>query len=248
MGHISEIIGLIVIYIWISIRDLLTRNINIREFINCIYEASYNSILIVILTNLSIGMVSSLQLTKYFVGFGMGSEIGGSAATALIKELAPLITAIVLIGRICSAWAAEIGSMKMTEQISALKVMKIDLHYFLISPRIWSCILAMPVLNLVAILSGLMGGYIVAILMTDLDLLTFIDSIKRYISFYSVCVSMIKSIVFGSVIAAIACLYGLKANGGAIGVGRYTTKAVVSALICLFFINYTLSYIFFSLL
>ena len=192
-------------------------------------------------------MVSSLQLTKHFAAFGAISEIGGTNAMALVRELAPVITAVVVTGRVGSAWAAEIGTMNITEQINALKIMKLSPEWFLVSPRVLACMLSMPILNLVAILASLTGAYWVAEAIAQVGIITYVDSIKRYVDIYDFSVTSIKAVCFGAIIASIACSYGLKAGGGAAGVGKFTTKAVVTCLICLFAFNYVLSFVFYSL-
>ncbi|MDJ0625052.1 MAG: ABC transporter permease [Candidatus Caenarcaniphilales bacterium] len=243
-----EIIGLIVNHTKCSLGYLFKGNVNVKEFWSHAYETSWKSISTVIITTFSIGMVSSLQLTKHFAAFGALSEIGGTNALAQVRELGPVITAVVVIGRIGSAWAAEIGTMKITEQINALKIMRIKPEWFLVSPRVLSCMLSMPILNVVAILSSLFGGFVVAELIAQVGIVSFVSSVKRYIDIYDFFASSVKSICFGAVIASIACSFGLMASGGAAGVGRFTTKAVVTCLICLFALNYVLSFIFYSLL
>ncbi|HEY9885943.1 MAG TPA: ABC transporter permease, partial [Vampirovibrionales bacterium] len=175
-------------------------------------------------------------------------EIGGANALAQIRELAPVIGAVVMTGRIGSAWAAEIGTMKTSEQISALKIMKITPEWFLVTPRVLACMIAMPIMNVVAILSSLTGAFIIASVIADVDPHSFIESVKRYIDVYDFFASTLKAIAFGGVIASIACSCGLQADGGAAGVGKYTTKAVVTSLICLFALNYVMSFLLFSLL
>jgi phospholipid/cholesterol/gamma-HCH transport system permease protein len=246
--ELLEIIGLILEHIVITLGLVLSGKINMREFIVHLYEVSWQSVSTVALTNVSIGMVSSLQLTEHFQTFGALSEIGGANAMALMRELAPVITAVVVSGRVGSAWAAEIGTMKITEQINALKIMRLNPEEFLIAPRIFGCMLAMPVLNVVAILASLGGAYFVAEAISQLGIIAFTDSIKRYVDVYDFMASNIKAVFFGGIIASIACSYGLKAGGGAAGVGKYTTKAVVTCLICLFALNYVMSFVFYAIL
>lgn len=243
-----EIIGLIVDHTKCSLRFLVNGNVNVKEFWTHAYETAWKSISTVMITTFSIGMVSSLQLTKHFAAFGALSEIGGTNALAQIRELGPVITAVVVIGRIGSAWAAEIGTMKITEQINALKIMRISPEWFLVSPRVLSCMLAMPILNIVAILASLFGGFVIAELIAHVGPVQFVSSVKRYIDVYDLFASSFKSVCFGAMIASISCSFGLMASGGAAGVGRFTTKAVVTCLICLFAFNYVLSFIFYSLL
>ncbi|MDX1919732.1 MAG: ABC transporter permease [Candidatus Caenarcaniphilales bacterium] len=243
-----ETIGLIVEHTQASLSYLFHGTVNSKEFWRHAYETAWKTISTVVITTTSIGAVSSLQLTKHFATFGALSEIGGANAMAQVRELGPVITAIVVIGRIGSAWAAEIGSMKITEQVNALKVMRISPEWFSVAPRVLACMLAMPILNVVAIISSLVGGYIVAELIAGVGIVTFVDSVKRYIDVYDFFVTSFKSVCFGATVASIACSFGLQASGGAAGVGKYTTRAVVTSLICLFAFNYVLSSIFFSLL
>jgi phospholipid/cholesterol/gamma-HCH transport system permease protein len=242
-----ETVGLIVEHTKEALKDLFNGSVNAKEFWTHSYETAWKSISTVIITTASIGAVSSLQLTKHFANFGALAEIGGTNALAHIRELGPVITAIVVIGRIGSAWAAEIGSMKITEQINALKVMRISPEWFLVSPRVLACMLSMPILNIVAIISSLTGGFIVAAVIANVSLGQFVDSVRRYIDVYDFFISTFKSICFGASVASIACSLGLTASGGAAGVGKCTTKAVVTSLICLFGFNYALSFIFYSL-
>ncbi len=241
-------VGIVAEHAQITFEMVRRGQINLREFWRHSYEAGWKSVPIVIITTMSIGMVSSLQLTKHFAAFGALSEIGGTNAIVQFRELSPVITAIVVIGRVGSAWAAEIGTMKITEQVNALKVMRVSLGWFLLTPRILACMLAMPILNLVAIFSSLFGGFLVAETISGVGITPYINSIHRYITGYDVIVTSLKSILFGLSIASISCITGLQARGGAAGVGNYTTKAVISAMIFIFAENYVLSYIFFNII
>lgn len=243
-----EIIGKIIEHVYSSLNYLRLGKVNQKEFWSQAYDTAWSSISTVIITNISIGAVSSLQLTKHFAAFGALSEIGGTNAMAQLRELAPVITAIVVTGRIGSAWAAEVGTMKITEQINALKVMKLSPEWFIVAPRVLACMLSMPILNIIAIFASLLGGYIVAELIAQVGFTSYVNSIKHYVDVYDFTVTSFKALCFGGVIASIACSYGLEATGGAAGVGKYTTKAVVSCLICLFAFNYILSFIFYTLL
>lgn len=251
MSIFAEILGFVgyfSIYLRDAVITILRGRINKREFIRHLFESLNNSMLVVFITTMSIGMVSSLQLTNYFISFGMGYNIGGTNAISLIRELAPVITAVVISGRLASAWTAEIGSMKMTEQINALKIIKINLNEFLINPRLLAIAIAMPILNLIGILAGLWGGYLVSYLIANLNIWIFLDSIRESLTLYECFVSTVKAIIFGICIAITSCLMGLQSSGGSLGVGQYTTKSVVSCLIVVFCMNYLLSYIFFTLI
>ena len=247
VSELFELIGAIWLSLYHSVRDGLRLRINQREFWDKAWQVGNASLLTVILTSLSIGMVSSLQLVKHFAAYGALSSIGGANALAQIREMAPVVTSLVLIGRVGSAWAAEIGSMKMTDQLSALQVMKLSWQEFLITPRVLSCMLLLPALDLVALTATLTGGYLIADVMVGLSIHTYVDSIPAFIDGYDLLVTLVKSMIFGWLVAAIACFYGFQAHGGTIGVGRYTTKAVVAALLAIFVVNFVLSFVFYSL-
>ena len=228
--------------------SVLRKTINLKEFWKHVIEVSWASVFIIALTTLTVGMIISLQFTKQFQSFGALNQIGGANAVIQFRELSPVITAIILIGRIGSSWSAEIGSMKITEQISALKVMKVRLNCFPVSPRVLSCLIAFPILNLLAIIFSLSGGFLVANLISGLGLDSYLLSIREQASIYDFMVSLLKSLIFGLLVASVSCFYGLKAEGGSSGVGQYTTKAVVQSLVLLFCLDYILSYLFFAIL
>jgi phospholipid/cholesterol/gamma-HCH transport system permease protein len=242
-----ENLGAIGLHFMCALRMLFMGEVNMREFWRVASDAAWSSVGTVVLTSATIGLVSSLQSIEYFSSFGASGEIGGINAMALMRELAPIITAIVLTGRVGSAWAAEIGSMKITEQISALQVMNISVERFLIAPRVLASMLAMPILNVFAFVSGMVGGYWIAHGMEDMSLQVYIQSVDKYVDLYDYFVTNLKSVLFGATVASISCSLGLKATGGATGLGRYTTKAVVTTLVTLFLFNYLLSFIFYSL-
>ncbi|MDX1917820.1 MAG: ABC transporter permease [Candidatus Caenarcaniphilales bacterium] len=248
IGDLLGTIGLIVGHIRSSLNYLWHGSVNLREFWGHAYEVAWRTVSTVGISSFSIGMVSALQMAKYFASYGSLSEVGGVNALAQFRELSPLLTAIVLTGRLGSAWAAEIGTMRITEQISALKVMRISPEWFLVAPRVLASMAAMPILNVVAILASLVGGFLIAQVITPITAVQYFSSIKRYIDFYDVFVTSFKAVCFGATVASVSCSCGLSATGGAAGVGKNTTKAVVTCLLCLFALNYFLSFVFYSVL
>ncbi len=200
-----------------------------------------DSLPIVLMTILCTGMVFSVQTAKEFVRFGASGTVGGIVAIAMARELVPVLTGVVVAGRIGAAIAAELGTMKVTEQIDALRVMAANPVSFLVVPRFIAIVVMMPFLIVFANFIGDLGGYIVAHYYAGISTFTFVDSIKRYAEVYDLVGGMIKSSFFGAIIATVGCHKGLNAPNGAEGVGLATTASVVLSIILIFISNYFLS-------
>ncbi|MBP2627208.1 MAG: hypothetical protein H6Q68_1919 [Firmicutes bacterium] len=200
-----------------------------------------DSLPIVLLTILFTGMVITLQTAHEFIKYGAQSSVGGIVAISMLRELAPVLTGVVVAGRVGAAIAAEIGSMKVTEQIDALRVMAVNPIQYLVVPRLLACIMMVPILVIFADVIGTLGGYLVATLYSGIGSFTYLNSINVFADVHDVIGGLVKAMFFGGAIAIIGCYKGLTAEEGAVGVGRATTAAVVSSMIIIFISNYFLS-------
>ncbi len=207
-----------------------------------------DSLPIVLITGLAVGMVFCLQISGVMIKYGSSGVIGGVTAMSLARELTPSFTSVVVAGRVGAAIAAEIGSMKVTEQLDALTAMGVPPMYYLLLPRMLSAVVMMPLLTILALGIGLVGGTVVGVLAKGLILTTFIDSIKSLLYIEDVVKALFKSSFFGLLIATIASFQGIKTGQGAQGVGEATTKAVVYSLIAIFVSNYFLTFLLFTVL
>ena len=205
-----------------------------------------DSLMIALVTATFVGMVFTIQVAREFLNFGAVQAIGGVLALALSRELAPVLTAVVLAARVGSAFAAEIGTMKVTEQIDALYILKSDPIDYLVVPRLIACCAMLPILTIISLVMGLLGGVFVADLFYGIARTTFIDSIQNFLQVWDLVSAMLKAIIFGAIIAIIGCNWGLTTTGGAKGVGESTTTAVVMALISIFITNFFLSWVMFQ--
>ena len=205
-----------------------------------------DSLIIALVTATFVGMVFTIQVAREFLNFGAVQAIGGVLALALSRELAPVLTAVVLAARVGSAFAAEIGTMKVTEQIDALYVLKSDPIDYLVIPRLIACCAMLPILTIISLVMGMVGGVFVADFFYDIPQTTFIESINAFIQLWDLISAMIKAVIFGGIIAIIGCSWGLTTSGGAKGVGESTTTAVVMALIAIFITNFFLSWMMFQ--
>lgn len=225
---------------------LIGGKIHRRNTLDQMAAVGPESLLIALVTAGFVGMVFTIQVAREFIAFGAGSTVGGVLALSLIRELAPVLTAVVIAGRVGSSFAAEIGTMQVTEQIDALHMLKTDPIDYLVIPRVLACGLMMPFLTMLSFVTGMVGGLIVATSLYGLSQNLFWDSAQGFLSVWDIFAAMFKSVVFGAIIAVIGTSWGLTTTGGAKGVGQSTTTAVVTSLLAIFISNFFLSWIMFQ--
>lgn len=205
-----------------------------------------DSLFIALITAIFVGAVFTIQVAREFIHFGAGNAVGGVLALALTRELTPVLTAVIIAGRVGSAFAAEIGTMRVTEQIDALLMLRTDPIDYLVIPRVIACMAMLPILTILSLITGVIGGLIIATTNYSLPQAIFLDSIRNFLNSWDIYSAMIKAVVFGLLIAVIGCNWGLTTTGGAKGVGQSTTTAVVTSLLMIFIINFFLSAIMFQ--
>ncbi len=208
----------------------------------------FGSIPIVLLTGFFAGAIITLQMARALNAYGASSQVGSIVSLTVVRELGPLLTAIVVTGRNASGIASELGSMKVTEQIDAMRALGTDPVQKLVTPRLTATAVMLPALTVVADAVGLFGAYLVAV-----PLLGIISGDQYWSTSWRALVpddlaqGLIKPFVFGILIALVGCFYGLKTSGGTQGVGRATTQAVVAASIWIFFFALLIDKIFVGL-
>jgi phospholipid/cholesterol/gamma-HCH transport system permease protein len=225
---------------------LLKGKIHRRNTLEQMAVVGPDSLFIALLTAVFVGAVFTIQVAREFITFGAGNFVGGVLAVALTRELAPVLTAVVLAGRVGSAFAAEIGTMRVTEQIDAMLMLKTDPIDYLVIPRVLACLLMMPILTLLSLVTGMLGGLIIAMNIYNLSDTQFLDSARNFLGSWDIISAIIKACCFGVLIAVIGCNWGLTTTGGAKGVGQSTTTAVVTALLIIFISNFFLSWLMFQ--
>ncbi|BAZ50944.1 hypothetical protein NIES4103_35670 [Nostoc sp. NIES-4103] len=225
---------------------LLKGKINWRNTLEQMATVGPDSVFIALLTAVFVGAVFTIQVAREFINFGAGNLVGGVLAVALTRELSPVLTAVVLAGRVGSAFAAEIGTMRVTEQIDAMLILRTDPIDYLVIPRLLACCVMLPILTLLSLVTGMAGGLIVATNIYSISDTVFLDSARNLVGIWDICSAMIKACCFGLLIAVIGCSWGLTTTGGAKGVGQSTTTAVVTALLIVFVSNFFLSWLMFQ--
>lgn len=210
-----------------------------EEVLVTMKRAGMDGVPILGLMSLLLGMViafmSSLQLRQLGATIYVASLVG----IAMVKELGPLLTAILVAGRSGSAFAAEIGTMKVNEEVDALVVMGFEPLGFLAVPKVLAAAVVVPVLTVYATFAGILGGLFIGVTLLDLTAYTFVNEIRGILNLFDITTSLIKAVVFGVVVAGIGCQRGFKVTGGAEGVGLQTTSAVVAALFLIIIIDAT---------
>lgn len=203
------------------------------------------SLFIIILTGAFTGMVFALQVGRAFALFNAESLTGAVASIALARELAPVLAALMVTARAVSAMAAQIGTMRVTQQIDALETMAVDSLNYLATPRIIATVLMLPLLCAVFDLVGSLGCYIVGVHLLSIPVGIFMSKIEFYVLTEDIVQGLFKSVLFGLIISSIGCYKGYHAKGGAVGVGRATTEAVVLASVMVLVSDYFITAIFF---
>ncbi|MEY2983468.1 MAG: ABC-type transport system involved in resistance to organic solvent, permease component [Cyanobacteriota bacterium] len=225
---------------------ILQGRIHRRNTIEQMNSVGPASISIAALTAAFVGMVYTIQIAREFIEYGATTTIGGVVALSLSRELAPVLTAVVIAGRVGSAFAAEIGTMRVTEQLDALYMLKTDPIDYLVVPRVIACALMLPLLTVLALFVGMVGGLIVSSSLYSINPGIFLNSVQVFTELWDVLSALIKSVIFGVIIAIIGCNWGLTTTGGAKGVGESTTAAVVTSLLAIFISNFFLSWLMFQ--
>ena len=225
---------------------LLKGKINRRNTLEQMSIVGPQSLMIALLTSTFVGMVFTIQVAREFLNFGAGAAVGGVLALSLARELAPVLTAVTIAGRVGSAFAAELGTMQVTEQIDAMYMLRTDPIDYLVTPRVLACCLMLPLLTILGLGTGILGGMAMANLIYGIPNMVFLDSARKFLSVWDLCSVPLKAIVFGFLIAIIGTSWGLTTTGGAKGVGESTTTAVVTSLLAIFISNFFLSWIMFQ--
>jgi phospholipid/cholesterol/gamma-HCH transport system permease protein len=214
------------------------------RFVQCLFaieRLGVNSILIIFLSGAAMGMIFTLQLVTFLQPFSAEIGVGAVVAIALSRELGPVITTLMLIAKNGSAMAAELGTMQVTEQIDALESMSINIVHYLVLPKVIASLLVFPVLTLLADVIGVIGGYLIAIPLFNIDAAGYLDYMFNFLFPQDIFFGMIKAAVMGVMISTICCFNGLRTTQGARGVGDSATRAVVISSVSILVADYLLT-------
>lgn len=206
-----------------------------------LYDIGVASVPVVAITGFFTGLVLAAQSFYQLSDKGLTTVTGLLVAKAMITELGPVLTAFMVTGRVGAAMCAELGTMKVTEQIDALETMAVNPNRYLVAPRVIAGSFIMPLLTVFSMVMGIFGGYLIAVYFFGMSPASYFDQMPFHITMFDLGTGIVKAFVFGAIIMTISCYKGMKTTGGAAGVGRATTNSVVISYCCILFMNFFLT-------
>ncbi len=223
-----------------SVRRLFSRPREWGEMVQQMAFVGAASVPIVALTTFFSGSVLALYTAEILVQYGAGSLSGAAVGLAVSREIAPVLAGIMVSARCGSAMAAQLGTMAVTEQIDALRALNVPPTNYLVIPRIVASVLMTPILCMVGVYAGILGGFLVAVSM-GVPEGSFWNSLRQFGEPWDFLGGLIKAAVFGLIVAVVGCQQGLRTEGGAVGVGKATTHAVVISMVLIYIANFVLA-------
>lgn len=239
-------IGRVARFAWRAISHALLPPYYPARLLEQLLIIGYFSLPVVGLTALFVGSALAQQIYIGGSRFNAAATLPAVVVIGIVRELGPVLGGLMVAGRVASAMAAELGTMRVTEQIDALATLRTDPFRYLIAPRVVAATLAMPLLVLVSNVIGVMGGFLLSTQRLGFNATSYLNVTMTYLRFEDVVSSMVKAGVFGFIIALMGCYHGYHSSGGAAGVGRATTNAVVSAFILILLSNLIITVLVFG--
>ena len=217
-----------------------------RKILEHTVTAGPGAIYPVLLVSGFAGMIFTIQTARELVRFGAVNTVGGAFAVAFCRELAPILTASIIAGQVGSAFAAELGAMRVTEQIDALYILRTDPIDYLVLPRVIACCLMMPIMMIFSLIVGIMGGTFAAMQFYQVVPETFLESVREFLVPSDIFIILLKGLIFGAIVAVNGCSWGLTTQGGAKEVGESATTAVVTTWVAIFIMDFILALLLFE--
>ncbi|HID77873.1 MAG TPA: ABC transporter permease [Planctomycetaceae bacterium] len=234
-------LGGIALFSFWTVVWLLTRRPRRGTILSNFYQIGVLSLPVVALTGTFIGMVLAVQSYNQFRMLGLETRLGAVINMALVRELGPVLAATMLAGRVGSSMAAELGTMRVTEQIDALASMGVNPIHYLVVPRFLGCLVLIPMLTIMADFMGLVGGYFYSVLLLDIDRYYYLEYSARFVGWFDMLSGVFKTFFFGAAIALIGCHRGFNCDPGAEGVGRAATAAFVHSFVTILLLDLMLN-------
>ena len=238
-------VGRFFLVLWRTVRWTPRRPWDWRQLLRQMVKVGVDSIPVIVLTAMFTGAVMALQTFTTLRRFHAESYVGSLVALSMVRELSAVLSGLIVAGRSGSAMAAELGSMRVSEQIDALEVMATDPIHYLVVPRVWATTIVLPMLVMLGNVLGIYGGYLVAVVLMGSNPVAYVQNTFQYLEINDLVSGLVKAAVFGLLIAVIGCQKGFFTTGGAEGVGRSTTSAVVTASISILIADFFLTKVLF---
>lgn len=236
-------VGVVVLYLADVMRQSVQRPFRTKLILDQLYFIGNQSMVIILMTSFFTGAAFALSIGPFFQNFKAESVMGAATAISLARELAPMMTAFLMIGRAGSSMTAEISTMRVSEQIDAMEAMGVDPIGYLVVPRVLASMIMLPLLCGLFIFVGIIAAYTIGMTLFSVDKGIFFERITWLAEGSDIFLGLQKSLIFAFVIAAMSCRFGLNASGGAKGVGMATTNSVVTCLLGVLGCDYVITYI-----
>lgn len=234
-------LGEAIFFVFEVISRLLKKGAKLSEVIKQIYAQGVQSIAIICLTSLTTGMVLVIQSVVILSRFGTKEYVAQLVSLSLVRELSPVLGSIIFAGKAGSKMAAEISAMKVSEQLLATRAMGVDPIEYFIVPRIVACVLVLPILIVISEVLGIFGGFVIGVWEAQIPYSIYFHKTIAVITLVDFLGGLIKTVFFAFIISVICCFEGLRAQGGSVGVGEHTTKAVALCCIYVICLNFILT-------
>ncbi len=239
-------IGRVTRFAWTAVTRLATPPFYLSKLLEQMLSIGYFSLPVVGLTAIFTGAALAQQIYVGGARFNAESTVPAVTVIAIVRELGPVLGGLMVAGRVSSAMAAELGTMRVTEQIDALTTLRTDPFRYLVAPRLLAAVIVLPLLVLVANVLGVLGGFLIATGRLNFNVANYLTITRRYLEWEDVNSSLVKAAVFGFIVALMGCYHGYHSSGGAAGVGKATTNAVVSAFLLILLSNLIITVIVFG--
>jgi phospholipid/cholesterol/gamma-HCH transport system permease protein len=224
-----------------AISGIFTRQLKARELIRICVEVGTNSVGVIVVTGTFIGMVLAVQTYHQFHIIGLATSLGAVIHMSVVKELGPVLSAVMLAGRVGTAMAAQLATMRVTEQIDALACLGVDPVRFLVGPRFLACVLMIPLLTVVADIMGVIGSTAISLYVFHIDEFHYWRHTQNFVKPSDVFIGLSKAVVFGGVLALICCHRGFHSKAGAEGVGKAATEGFVLSFVAILAIDFVMA-------
>lgn len=240
-GRAIASVGAWLVLIFSVTKATFSKPPSIRLVLKQLYDVGVSSLPVVAITGFFTGLVLAAQSIYQLSDKGLTSVTGLMVTKAMMTELGPVLTAFMVTGRVGASMCAELGTMVVSEQIDAMQTMAINPHRYLIAPRFIAGTFMMPILTIFSIVMGIFGGYLISVFYFGMSASTYMDPIPIHVKYFDLFVGVVKGFIFGVIILTIACYKGMRTTGGAAGVGKTTTSAVVVTYCAILFSNFFLT-------
>jgi phospholipid/cholesterol/gamma-HCH transport system permease protein len=232
--ELSAFLGGLARFVAATFRAVSRRGLPLKVVTQQVYEIGYRSLPLTAIAALAIGVVMALQTMTLLKKFGVMQYVAVGVGLGMTRELGPVVTALMVAGRAGSGISAELGSMQVTRQIDALRILAVDPQRFLVATRVAACMISLPLLTAISDLLGVIGGALVATTLGGVTLAGYIDTTLYYVTLADLLSGLGKTVVFGLIIGSTGAYFGYRTTGGTTGVGRSTTQTVVAASLMIF--------------